>query len=178
MSCEDRQTDRHPRFSMDRHEQRRCRAVCAERWAHPWLALSPPLHSIGEEIEVATLPLSQKRVPQLQHVAVHYTVLPQGVVCTHTQAGGLAQHSPPTSCFQSDALYPPRGRAVCSLPSCEPRSCPCPSWRPRRRSLPPPAASAPIWPGGSSCTAPGRCLTTTREMVPVLPPRLRTRILL
>lgn len=101
MSCEDRQTDRHPRFSMDRHEQRRCRAVCAERWAHPWLALSPPLHSIGEEIEVATLPLSQKRVPQLQHVAVHYTVLPQGVVCTHTQAGGLAQHSPPTAVFRA-----------------------------------------------------------------------------
>lgn len=162
------QTDRHPRFSMDRHEQQTCRDTCAERWPHPWLALPPPLHTIGEEIEVATLPLSQKRVPELQHVAVHDTVLSQGVICTHTQTGLEARQRissafSPHSCFQSPSLYLPRGPAVCSLPSCVPRSCPCPSWRPHRRSLPPPVASAPIWPGGSSCTAPGRCLTTTRQ---------------
>lgn len=140
----------------------------ARRSAHPWLALPPPFHAVGEEIEVATLPLSQKRVAELQHVAVHYTVLSQGVVCTQTQTD-LREHQWISSAvsshcrFKSNSLYPPRGRAVCSLPSCEPHSCPCPSWRPRRRSLPPPAASALIWPGGSSCTAPGRCLTTTRQ---------------
>lgn len=143
-------------------------AMCALRWAHPGLALPPPLHTIGEEIEVATLPLSQKRVPELQHVAVHDAVLPQGVVCTQTQRGWKEHQwtSPavsPHCCSQSGSLYPPRGRAVCSLPSCGPRSCPCPSWRPHRRSLPPPAASAPISPGGSSCTAPGRCLAATRQ---------------
>lgn len=168
MSCQDRQTDKHPLFIMDRHERKTCGAVCAGRSAHPWLALPPPLHTIGEEIEVATLPLSQKGVPELQHVAVHYTVLPQGVVCTGAQTG-LTEHqwmsSPffPHSSFKTNSLYPPHGRAVCSLPSCEPRSCPCPSLRPRRRSLPPPAASAPIWPKESSCTAPGRCLTTRQR---------------
>lgn len=180
MSCQDRQTDKRPLFIMDRQERKTCRGVCgvcvcAGRSAHPWLALPPPLHTIGEEIEVATLPLSQKGVPELQHVAVHYTVLPQGVVCTRTHTGWTEHQwmsspfSPHTS-FKPNSLYPPRGRAVCSLPSCEPRSCPCPSLRPRRRSLPPPAASAPIWPEESSCTAPGRCPTTRQRNGAALPP--------
>lgn len=59
--------------------------MCAARETHPRLALSPPLHTVGEKIEVATLPLGQERVPQLQHVAVHYAVLSQRVVCTRTQ---------------------------------------------------------------------------------------------
>lgn len=58
--------------------------VWAVRQTHPWLSLSSPLHTVGEEIEVSTLPLSQERVPELQHVAVHYTVLTQSVVCTQT----------------------------------------------------------------------------------------------
>lgn len=56
------------------------------KWsAYPRLALTHPLHTVGEEIEVTALPLGQERVSELQHVAVHDTVLPQGVVCTHTR---------------------------------------------------------------------------------------------
>lgn len=66
-------------------------------------------------------------------------------------------------CFQSNFLYPPHGRAACSSPSCELHSCPCPSWLPRRPSLPPPAASALIWLEESSCTALGHCLATREQ---------------
>lgn len=60
---------------------------------HPRLSLSPPLHTVGEEIEVSTLPLSQERVPELQHVAVHYTVLTQSVVCTQTNTVRMSDRS-------------------------------------------------------------------------------------
>lgn len=60
---------------------------------HPWLSLTPPLHTVGEEIEVSTLPLSQERVPELQHVAVHYTVLTQSVVCTQMNTVRMSERS-------------------------------------------------------------------------------------
>lgn len=206
-----------------------------EACTYPWLALAPPLHTIGEKIEVATLPLGQEGVPQLQHVAVHDAVPSQGVVCTnaqtyrhgHTQesivktsacsprghfallkvanSSSYLSHLPAlpyvcitcvtrcdsprqrTHTFPSVSLraplrpslfwfggllrrlwtpssYPPRGPAACSSPACEPRSCLCPSWPLRTLSPPPPAASAPRWPGGSSCTDPGRCPATAGEI--------------
>lgn len=56
-------------------------AAPRSNWTHPWLSLSSPLQSVREEVKVATLPLSQEGVPQLQHVAVHDTVLPKRVIC-------------------------------------------------------------------------------------------------
>lgn len=47
---------------------------------HSGLALSSPLQSVGEQVEIASLPLREKGVPQLQHVSVHDAVLPHGVI--------------------------------------------------------------------------------------------------
>lgn len=47
---------------------------------HSRLALSSPLQSVGEQVEIASLPLREKGVPQLQHVPVHDAVLPHRVI--------------------------------------------------------------------------------------------------
>lgn len=47
---------------------------------HPGLPFSSPLQPVGEEVKVTPLPLSQERVPQLEHVSMHDTVLPQGII--------------------------------------------------------------------------------------------------
>lgn len=47
---------------------------------HPGLSFSSPLQPVGEEVKVTPLPLSQERVPQLEHVSMHDTVLPQGII--------------------------------------------------------------------------------------------------
>lgn len=47
---------------------------------HPGLSFSSPLQAVGEEVKVTPLPLSQEGVPQLEHVAMHDAVLPQGII--------------------------------------------------------------------------------------------------
>lgn len=47
------------------------------------LALPTPLEAVGEEVEVAALPLRQEGVAQLGHVPVHDAVLAHGVLCAH-----------------------------------------------------------------------------------------------
>lgn len=90
------------------------------------LALPAPLQAVGEEVEVAALPLRQEGVAQLGHVAVHDAVLAHGVLWDHGEAGsapglwpGVVQGGGPRP------THPPRGPAACSWPSCEPPACRC-----------------------------------------------------
>lgn len=60
--------------------------LTADTDTHSGFSFSSPLHTVGEQVEISSLPLRQERVSQLQHVAVHDAVLAKSVICTNITA--------------------------------------------------------------------------------------------